>query len=250
MPLHSWGPAVRPNYIIHYILEGKGIYQCGNETWDLHAREGFLIEPETQTFYQADAQTPWTYCWVGFDGDLAADLIREMGLGEERLTFFCGEKKELEQIFEKLMKYQQLSEENDLILESELYRLFALLIKNMNVTERGSSPRRNDYVQGAVRFIRNNYYNPISVEDIAAYTGINRSYLYTLFREETGMSVGSYITRTKLEEACDLLTFDDRSLAEISAYLGYSSQSYFQNVFKKEYQMTPMQYRKLHRRQH
>ena len=244
-PLHSWGPAVRPNYIIHYILEGKGIYQCGNETWDLHAREGFLIEPETQTFYQADAQTPWTYCWVGFDGDLAADLIREMGLGEERLTFFCEAKEELEQIFEKLMKYQQLSEENDLILESELYRLFALLIKNMNVTERGSSPQRNDYVQGAVRFIRNNYYNPISVEDIAAYTGINRSYLYTLFREETGMSPSEYLMTFRLTRAAELLRLTGYSIESIAYSCGYQDPLVFSKAFKRKYAITPLKYRRI-----
>ena len=50
------------------------------------------------------------------------------------------------------------------------------------------------------------------------------------FKAETGMRVGDYITKCKLEEACDLLVYGERTLAEISAYLGYSSQSYFQNV--------------------
>ena len=62
------------------------------------------------------------------------------------------------------------------------------------------------------------------------------------------MSVGEYITRCKLQEACDMLVYSDRTLAEISAYLGYSSQSYFQNVFKKRFDMTPMQYRKQNRK--
>ncbi|MBO6094387.1 MAG: helix-turn-helix transcriptional regulator, partial [Oscillospiraceae bacterium] len=74
------------------------------------------------------------------------------------------------------------------------------------------------------------------------------SYLMRRFKAEVGMSVGDYITKCKLEEACDLLVYGSRSLAEISAYLGYSSQSYFQNVFKKQYGMTPMQYRKANRK--
>jgi AraC-like DNA-binding protein len=48
-----------------------------------------------------------------------------------------------------------------------------------------------------------------------------------------------------MAEACDLLTYSHTPLSEISAYLGFSSQSYFQNVFKKQFGMTPMQYRKI-----
>ena len=84
----------------------------------------------------------------------------------------------------------------------------------------------------------------IGVEDVASQIGRSSTYLMRRFKAELGMSVGAYITRCKLEEACELLTYGDRSLAEISAYLGYSSQSYFQNVFKKQYGMTPMQYRR------
>lgn len=49
--------------------------------------------------------------------------------------------------------------------------------------------------------------------------------------------------RYKLEEAKSLLTYSDKSLGEISSYLSFSSQSYFQNVFKKKYGITPLQYR-------
>jgi AraC-like DNA-binding protein len=64
------------------------------------------------------------------------------------------------------------------------------------------------------------------------------------FREELGIHIGTFITRCKLEEAKILLTYSDKSLADISNYFCFSSQSYFQNVFKKQYGITPMQYRK------
>ena len=58
-PLHSFGPAVRPNYIIHLILGGKGRYTVGDTVYELEAGQGFLIEPEVQTFYQADDEAQW-----------------------------------------------------------------------------------------------------------------------------------------------------------------------------------------------
>ena len=77
-PLHGFGPAVRPNYIIHYILEGRGIYRVGDTTWNLAEGEGFLIEPGTLTFYQADAKEPWTYLsWMFPEGGKALKKIRK-----------------------------------------------------------------------------------------------------------------------------------------------------------------------------
>ena len=52
------------------------------------------------------------------------------------------------------------------------------------------------------------------------------------FKGELGIRMGAYIMRCKLEEAKSLLTYSEKSLAEISSYLCFSSQSYFQNVFK------------------
>ena len=75
--LHSFGPAVRPNYLIHLILDGHGRFQTGDATYELAAGQGFLIEPEVQTFYQADKNDPWTYLWVGFGGSRAGENGQE-----------------------------------------------------------------------------------------------------------------------------------------------------------------------------
>lgn len=104
-------------------------------------------------------------------------------------------------------------------------------------------------VYRCMAYIQSHTNEPIGVEDVAFEIHRSSSYLMRRFKAELGMSVGEYITKCKLEEACDLLRYGDRSLAEISAYLGYSSQSYFQNVFKKQFGITPMQYRRQIRRQ-
>ena len=85
--LHSFGPATRPNYIIHYIVEGKGVYTVGEKNYHLGKGQGFLIEPETMTFYQADRDEPWTYFWIGFSGKRAAKYTEDLGLNSDHLTF-------------------------------------------------------------------------------------------------------------------------------------------------------------------
>ena len=65
-PLHSFGPASKPHYLIHYVLSGKGHFRFHDKEYRLEAGYGFLIQPNELAFYQADAKDPWSYLW----GDL------------------------------------------------------------------------------------------------------------------------------------------------------------------------------------
>lgn len=95
-----------------------------------------------------------------------------------------------------------------------------------------------------ISYIRSHTNEDISISDVAAHIGRSSSYVIKRFKEELDINVGAFIMRCKLEEAKSLLTYSDKSLAEISSYLCFSSQSYFQNVFKKKFGVTPLQYRR------
>ena len=94
-----------------------------------------------------------------------------------------------------------------------------------------------------VQFISRHTNESIRVDDVAEHIGRSRSYTSKKFKEELGFDLSAFIMRCKLEEAKSLLTYSDKTLSEISNYLCFSSQAYFQNVFKKKYGLTPMQYR-------
>ena len=96
----------------------------------------------------------------------------------------------------------------------------------------------------AIQYISNHVNRNISVEAVARQLNMDRTSLSKKFKRELGFNIGSYIMRRKLEEAKSLLTYTDKTVSEISEYLCFSSQSYFQNVFKAKYGMTPKEYRK------
>lgn len=99
-------------------------------------------------------------------------------------------------------------------------------------------------VYKCMTYIREHTNEAISIEDAASHVNRSSSYMMKHFKNELGIKMGAYIMRCKLEEAKSLLTYSDKSLVEISNFLCFSSQSYFQNVFKKQYGVTPLQYRK------
>lgn len=73
--LHSWGPGVRPVYIIHYILRGQGFIEYHKKTFPVHTGESFLIYPYDTIRYYPDPGNPWEYTWVEFTGKEAASLL-------------------------------------------------------------------------------------------------------------------------------------------------------------------------------
>ncbi len=98
-------------------------------------------------------------------------------------------------------------------------------------------------IRSARQYILHHINEKITTGQLAEALGRNRTYLCSFFKEETGLSVNAYITRIKMDEAKRLLRFSKKSLRSIAEQLGFSSQSYFQNVFKKEVGVTPLEYR-------
>lgn len=96
----------------------------------------------------------------------------------------------------------------------------------------------------AIDYIRSNIRENLTVEYIASALSLNPSYLSKLFKQEMGRSISTYIRDQKIDIAKNMLRHLDESSLSIANYLGFSSQSHFIQVFKKETGMTPEEYRK------
>lgn len=98
----------------------------------------------------------------------------------------------------------------------------------------------------AVQFIADHAHESVGIDDVASAVGLSRSSLTRRFRAELGKSITEYVTEAKIRDAKRLLRYSDKSFGEIAATLAFSSQAYFQTVFKKETGLTPGEYRRRH----
>lgn len=243
-PGHQFGPAVRPNYIIHFVLKGKGIYQVGETKYELREGQGFLIEPEVLTYYRADENNPWTYIWVGFTGEMAGTYLSDIGLNSEQLIFQCEQKEELKNTVLKMMKHSTSSVTNHYRLQSLLYKFFSILISGINIDSVSHTNKESIYVREAVNFIRNNYFRGINVTDVSEHISVNRSYLYKLFQNSFQMSPKEFLTNFRISRAKELLSVSELSIESIAWSCGYSEVLVFSKMFKKVVGMSPSVYRK------
>lgn len=96
----------------------------------------------------------------------------------------------------------------------------------------------------ALKYIRENYYKNITLEDVARSVYISPYYLSHLFKEELNITFLEYLTMVRMEEAKELLKDTSLSIVAIASQVGYEDASYFSKVFKKYVGISPSQYRK------
>lgn len=99
-------------------------------------------------------------------------------------------------------------------------------------------------VQKAVSYIDTHYNESLKLENVAAYVGLNPSYLSTIFKRELKINFSNYLTQKRIEEACKLLLRSNHSLSDIASEVGFENQSYFSQIFKDHTGMSPKEYRK------
>lgn len=140
--------------------------------------------------------------------------------------------------------YIQLAEQLKDI-ESINSLLIQAMVEYTNRVANASMPVTADSaLKRVIEYVRINTNKNITVSDIAKNFGFSRSYLSHKFKKTFGIELKAFIMKCKLEEAKFLLKYSNKSISEISSYLCFSNQSHFQRAFKKQYGVTPHNYRK------
>lgn len=241
---HSYGPAVRSHYLIHYIIDGEGSYTVNNTTYNLKKNQGFLICPDALTYYEADKDHPWSYMWIGFNGVKAQTYLNYANLNEENLTFEYSKDDSLKDYISEMLSLKERGYSNELKLEGLLYFFMAKLAEARKDDFSQKSYKSAElYLEKSIEFIENNYSYDIRVSDLANYIGINRSYLTHIFKKNINMSPQKYLINYKMDKACALLKNTHLPIKAIAKSVGYSDSLTFSKVFKKVIGNTPTKYR-------
>lgn len=246
-PGHSWGPALRDHYIIHYIRSGRGIVQINGATHSLSKGQGFLIPPNTIIYYQADNNDPWCYSWVGFHGLKAEHYLKQANLSEDSPVFNYSSDDSLEDCINQMIQTSKAfvnSSETKLL--SLLYVFLSKLVESAGSTgfPLQAVNRKEQYIRKAIEYIAMNYSMRVNIKEIANYVGLDRSYLYLLFKENLNTSPQNFLINFRISKACELMQNKPLSIAEISCSVGYEDPLLFSKMFRRVMGKSPREFRK------
>lgn len=238
-PMHTFGPAIRQHYLIHYVTRGKGRLWMNDTCYVIEKDTMFLIRPGITCVYQADKDDPWEYCWICIDGYDVENMLNNSGFDKVNPLFFDKSNGEVRDAMLNFIFYLSKYKNNEYMLLSRLYNIFGHMKIQMKKQQ-----AKSIHVEKAIDYIYENYYKSITIIDIANYLGIDRTYLYRLFKEEYNMSPQKYLLNFRLKAAMNKLEGGNMSIAEIAYSCGFNDASAFCHQFKKVYKDTPLNYRR------
>lgn len=96
-------------------------------------------------------------------------------------------------------------------------------------------------------YLDTNYSEKIVLKDLAKSFGVHLNYLSRIFSEKFGCSPKHYLLKLKLKKSCRLLMTTGLPISVISSSLGFEDQLAFSKLFKKEFSLSPSEYRKYNR---
>jgi len=81
-----------------------------------------------------------------------------------------------------------------------------------------------------------------SVDHLCLELGMNRTSLFSMVKTTTGVSLGNYIRKIRLDKAAELLRTTDLTISEVGVRVGIDSPSYFTRTFKEQFGCSPSEY--------
>lgn len=248
-PAHSFGPAARNHYLFHYCLSGTGTLLAQNSkkesiSYQIKSGQGFMLFPNQICTYIADRELPWEYVWLEFDGLRVKETIELSGLSPDQPIYKARYKDISETMKEEMLYIVNHKDESPFHLIGHLYLFIDSLVRSSTSAQisKGNS-LRDFYIKEAFSFIEQNFQNDISVEDIAASCGLNRSYFGKIFHENMGKTPQEFLISYRMTKAAELLKLTGLSIADIGNAVGYPNQLHFSRAFKNVYNISPRQWR-------
>ena len=96
-----------------------------------------------------------------------------------------------------------------------------------------------------VKYLEENYAREIPLQEIADAVGFNKNYICSVFKRDSGMTIGNCQTAIRIRKAAEMISFSDLNLAQVASATGFINLSHFNRIFKKVVGIPPGQYRRM-----
>ena len=247
-PAYSFGPATRNHYLFHYVLSGTGRLIANDSKgisheYQIRSGEGFMIFPRQINTYIADPKLPWEYIWIEFDGMRAREIIETAGLSPDHPVYHASYKDLRENMKDEMIYIAEHHDATPFHLMGHLYLFIDYLSRSSSSQITASGRVRDFYIKEALNYIEQNFQNDISVENIASFCGLNRTYFGRIFKETVGKSPQQFLLSYRMAKAAELLKLTELSISDIGNAVGYPNQLHFSRAFKNVYGVSPREWR-------
>ena len=226
---------IRSVYIIECCTGGRGSVIINGKAFPVGPGMCYALLAGDTVIHTSDAAEPRQGYWCALDGMSVLTHLENAGItsgtpfiAPELFAPMCRWMEQLSQLWECRDAGAQLRQ------TACAYGLLGTMLQNKPATEKSS------LIDIAIGIMQTHYPDPLSVGSLAEQVGLERTYFSELFKKKTGLSPYQYLTRLRIQKACQLL-IQGHSVTETS-YLAGMEPHNFGRVFKKEVGVAPRSY--------
>ncbi len=225
----------RVDYHLFIVIKGACAVRHSEETKILGEGCFALYYPGEPQSYEAICDSR-SY-WLHFSGMAAEELLSTLGLSSGAYTKRCDAR-----VIEKLSEIIGYSKNDStkMLAVSALIEVLHSLSTTLSDKIENSIPSP---ILSTIAYINMNYDKTITLDELAHVSGYSKSRFSHLFSASMNTTPIKYQTGLRLDSAREMLTATDASIGEIAALCGFPDQLYFSRVFKKEFGISPSEYK-------
>lgn len=225
----------------HLILVESGVCEVvyDGRTYALKKGEAVLYPPNMPHYYKT--VEAGDTLWCHFTGTAIEEVLSEYGISGG-IKDKRGSHEFFESFSTMIRRYHQPKLKplaNAALLETLYY-----FSDNLKDGEKASA---KTLISGVISFMHQNYSKAITVEALAKNYGYSAGRFSHIFSQVTGTSPMRYLNEIRLRAAAELLATTSYPISEIASVCGFAAPLYFSRCFKKKYEVSPSEYRAVHK---
>ena len=238
---------------LFYVVNGQGTFIAEDTEFPVKKNDMVIINPHVRHTEKSLPGAPLDYIVLGIEGlSFAFEKIVAARSGESAqapsgtVSKYNVSKTNVCTCLNLMLEEVSRQEEDyETVCQNLLEVLLISMLRSgsLSVVPDNSRLLNRECTQ-IKNYLDANYSETITLDSLAALTHMNKYYLAHTFTKYVGLSPINYLLQKRIQEGKSLLESTSYSIAQISDLLGFSSQSYFSQAFRKATGMTPMQYRK------
>ncbi|NLJ89770.1 MAG: AraC family transcriptional regulator [Clostridiales bacterium] len=225
-----------------YITNGSGKFSVESETFDVKSNDLIILNPSIMHTEISNPSRPMEYIVLGIEG-----INFQAGTHDYIFLNSSTNKSDLHLYFNTLAQEMKKDQPyRDFMCQNLLNIIFTTILRNeaFNISlVNGPNLTRDCNI--VKKYIEEHFRENITIDSLSSLVHLNKYYFVHKFTKEFGTSPIKYLINMRIEESKHLLASTNYSLSSISQMVGFSSPSYFSQVFKRTTSMTPQEYRKI-----
>lgn len=249
-------------YEIIYVKKGQGVISLDLEYHDVKAGDIILIVPGQLHSIEQKADKTMEYENLIFGADIIANKHNDYcytnffsSLTKRTLQYPTIFNQSTCKYYHDIARCIDNADEicktfphgYQLAIKSYLFQMFFVIFTNLPKDKPPTKKKKSlDKMKLIVKYVGNNYADNITIEDMANLCDFSQSHFMKFFKNNMEVSFIEYLNNYRLTMASRLLISSNSSIIAISMESGFDNLSYFNRLFKKKYDMTPSEFRKLY----